>query len=98
MSENNFETWGIVDLFGHQRIAGWITEQTIGGETFIRVDVPIGDEDFHTRVFGKGAIYGMSFTDETIAREHAKATRATARPISLYTMGHLLEDKRIDEE
>jgi len=92
MSEQErFEAWGIVDLFGHKRLAGRITEQTIGGETFIRVDVPQGD-GFHTRLFGKGAIYGIALTDETIARETAKA--AAPRPVSAYDVRALIEDQR----
>ena len=32
--------WAIVEIFGHQRIAGFLSEQTIGGQSFVRVDVP----------------------------------------------------------
>lgn len=32
--------WAIVELFGHQRVAGRITQQTFGGASFVRVDVP----------------------------------------------------------
>lgn len=32
--------WAIVELFGHQRIAGRISEQVFGGTNLIRVDVP----------------------------------------------------------
>lgn len=32
--------WAIVELFGHQRIAGRISEQNFGGAHFVRVDVP----------------------------------------------------------
>lgn len=88
MEQERFEAWGIVDLFGHTRLAGRISEQTIGGETFIRVDVPNGGDSYHTRLFGKGAIYGMSLTDEAIAREVAK--RSTERPVSAYEVGNLL--------
>jgi hypothetical protein len=90
--KDHFEAWGIVDLFGHTRLAGRISEQTIGGETFIRVDVPNGPEldKFHTRLFGKGAIYGMSLTDEAIAREYAK--RSTTRPVSAYDVPTLIAD------
>lgn len=97
MSEQaeHFEAWGIVALFGHKQIAGRISEQTIGGETFIRVDVPTpanagSASTYYTQLFGKGAIYSMSLTDEAIAREFAK--RATARPVSAYDVAQLLRD------
>lgn len=32
--------WGVLELFGHQRIAGRISEQVFGGANLIRVDVP----------------------------------------------------------
>lgn len=96
MEQENFEAWGIVDLFGHQRIAGRISEQVIGGETFIRVDIPTTTEDFHTRLFGKGAIYSMSITDEPIARECADTHRANSRPVQAYAMRNLLQDHRSD--
>ncbi len=35
-----FEQWCVVDLYGHNRIVGLVSEQTIGGCAFIRVDVP----------------------------------------------------------
>lgn len=32
--------WAIVELMGHQRVAGRISQQTFGGAALIRVDVP----------------------------------------------------------
>lgn len=59
-----FEQWCILELFGHQRIAGYVTEATIGGGAFIRVDVPKpeGEGDLYTRYFGPSAIYAINPT------------------------------------
>jgi hypothetical protein len=38
--QQKFEQWAIVELFGHQRIAGLVTEQAVGGCSFVRVGVP----------------------------------------------------------
>jgi hypothetical protein len=35
-----FHSWAIVELFGHNQLAGLVTEQTIAGQSFIRIDVP----------------------------------------------------------
>lgn len=83
MSTDKFEAWAIVELFGHQRVAGRVSEQAIGGETFVRVDIPRVDEfaevdEFYTRLFGKGAIYCINVTDERAARVAAK--QICARP------------------
>lgn len=40
MDNQAFEAWAIVEVFGHQRFAGRVTEQSIGGCSFVRVDVP----------------------------------------------------------
>ena len=42
MSENvnTFEGWAILELMGHRRLAGLLSETQIGGAAFIRIDVP----------------------------------------------------------
>jgi len=67
MSETRFESWAVVELFGHQRVAGRVSEQAVGGCNFVRVDIPKGD-GFYTRLFGNGAIYAINVTDEAAAR------------------------------
>jgi hypothetical protein len=66
-----FEQWCIVELFGHTKIAGWVTEASIGGCNFIRVDVPKAEEEgtLYTRYLGNGAIYALNpTTKENVLR------------------------------
>lgn len=92
------EQWAIVELFGHQKIAGKLSEQTIGGCSFVRVDVPDTNAGKgFTKLYGNGAIYGISFVDEAIAR--AAAEYHTPAPVSRYEIGNLLpRQASIDEE
>ena len=75
--------WAIVELFGHARIAGRLSEHTIGGCSFVRVDIPAtdGNPQF-TRLFGQGAIYSVTFVTEEIAI--AAAATLEVRPVTVY--------------
>jgi len=71
---NGFKQFCIVELFGHSVIAGLVSEQTIGGTSFVRVDVPeTAQRKGYTKLFGAGAIYAMTPVDEATALAAAKA-------------------------
>lgn len=60
-AENEFELNAMIELFGHQRIAGLVTEHNIGGASFVRVDVPETDKQpKFTRFFNPSAIYAIN--------------------------------------
>ena len=87
-STEKFDQWCIVELFGHQRIAGKVTEQAVGGCNFVRVDVPaIGDRSAFTKLFGNGAIYAMSPVTEEIALSMAK--QISHAPVSPFEIPEL---------
>lgn len=79
----SFKQWAIIELFGHQRIAGLVTEQSVGGCSFVRVDVPETKKaPAFTKLYGNGAIYGISFVTEDVARAAAQSIRS--EPVSVY--------------
>lgn len=80
-------TWGLVELMGHNRVAGRITEETRFGTTWLRVDVPgIEGVPGFTQLYGSGAIYRITFTTEQVARAAAMHLR-TKPPLVLLGMG-----------
>lgn len=89
MSEQDkFEAWGVLELFGHLKLAGLLTEQSIGGCHFVRIDVPdTKDTPGYTRLFSNGAIYSISFVSEDVARGVSETLRA--RPVQSYELPHL---------
>jgi hypothetical protein len=96
-----FKSWGLLELFGHQRLAGELSEQTIGGCHFIRIDVPaLDDIPTYTRYFTQGAIYGMTPMAEATARKLANYLRAV--PVNAYELREkstpMLTSARVDDD
>jgi hypothetical protein len=101
--QQSFDQWCILELFGRQVIAGRVTEQVIGGCSFIRVDVPEcnGTPQF-TRLYGNGAIYAMTPVSEEAARVALKRFRPD--PVNVYvpelrqlTGGEIDDDNEFDD-
>ena len=89
--ENGF--YALVELFGHQRIVGFVSEYQLGGESFVRVDVPqIEDVAGFTRLFGKGAIYAINPLTEDVAKRLAVSVRAV--PLHAYALPAQIEHRR----
>jgi len=57
-----FASWAILELMGHRRLAGYVTEQEIAGHGFIRLDVPKGPEGGlkATQFYAPGAVYAIT--------------------------------------
>jgi hypothetical protein len=82
-AEQKMEMWAIVELFGHNQIAGLVGEQEIGGQAFVRVDVPETDGlPGFTKFYGSGAIYAITPTTEGIVR--LAVGRLAVKPINIW--------------
>jgi hypothetical protein len=79
-----FSEWCVVEIMGHKRFAGLVTEQAIGGASFVRVDVPEITTDkgitlpAFSKLFGASSIYCLSPCTEETARRFAAALQAEA--------------------
>jgi hypothetical protein len=92
-----FKSWAVVELFGHQQIVGQVSEQTIAGQGFIRVDVPATErQPAFTRLFGAGAIYAINPVTEEIARKFVNYYEQT--PIAAYELRALEPSKEREDE
>ena len=65
-----FRTWVLVELFGHQTVVGYASERTIAGHGFVQVNIPgSGMRPPMTRIFGPKAIYCITPISEEIAQD-----------------------------
>jgi phage gp37-like protein len=77
-----FESWAVVEVMGHQRYAGRVTEQAIGGCNFVRIDVPEVDKlPAFTKLLGQSSIFSITPVSRELAIEAVK--RFASRPITI---------------
>lgn len=74
-----FDQWAIVELMGHVRVAGRVTEEEHFGAKLGRVDIPTHDGGFATQFFGGGSVYRLTPCAEEVAR--AVALRNQPEPV-----------------
>lgn len=90
-TKTQFDEYCLVELFGHQKIVGRVTEATLAGGAFIRVDVPAfnGAKAF-TRFYGPSAIYSLNPVTEEIARGLMASYRN--EPVSRFDLPQIAEN------
>lgn len=89
MENQKFELWCLVELFGHNRIAGKCTEQNVAGVNMLRVDVPETKKNqAFTKFFSSGAIYAINPISEELATELAENLEVC--PVSVYEVRDLI--------
>jgi len=86
------KSWALLELFGHQRIVGFLSQQAFGTGVLFKVDVPdlLKDgkkvRDGFTRYFGISAIYSITPVDEQTVRSMLPSIDGTpTRPMTLHS-------------
>lgn len=78
----------VLELFGHSRIAGYVSEATFAGAPVVRVDVPqIGDTPPFTKMFHPNAVYAFNPVDEETMVYVAEQCRV--KPITVFDMSEM---------
>lgn len=82
--EPTFEGWAILELMGHRKPAGMVSEVTLAGGAFIRIDVPGEKGPTATQFYSPAAVYCITPTTENLAR--AFAQRAQPEPVTRWEL------------
>lgn len=72
-----YAEWSIIELMGHRRLGGFVSETTLAGGAFLRVDVP-GDaegETHSTQYYPPSSVYCLTPVSEEAARVVARQSR-----------------------
>lgn len=77
-----FEGWAILELMGHRRLAGMLTEREIAGHRFLRLDVHDGTDQVVTQFYSPSSVYAITPSTEQICR--ALGARLRPAPVSRY--------------
>ena len=67
--------WACVELMGHVKLAGRLTEEEKFGAKLGRLDIPQEDGSFVTQFFGGSSVYRITLVTEDVARVIARKSR-----------------------
>lgn len=93
--QEKFESFAIVEIMGHTKIAGMATAMQFGNTVMLRVDVPeTSKQPAFSKMYGMSSIFSISPVDEVTAKAHAEALEV--KPIMVWEVERSI-DKRVQE-
>ena len=93
-----FDEWCLLEIMGHQKYAGRVSEAVIAGQAFIRIDVPevrtcdgVVRASAFSKLFGPSSVYSITPIAEDVAR--AMAVQLQQSPINVYDLPDAWREK-----
>jgi hypothetical protein len=90
------DVWAIVELMGHVKLAGKLTEVERFGAKMGRLDIPQADGSYVTQFFGGGSIYRITPVSEEVARHVVKSTDPA--PVQAWDFPKQLDARRTEDQ
>jgi hypothetical protein len=94
--EKLFEGWAILELMGHRRLGGKVSEVEMFGAKMCRIDVPHAtdpDKTFVSQLYGGASIYCLTPCTEEAARAVAKLSQPA--PVQPWEFPQLPKSERV---
>ena len=90
-TQEHFESWAILELMGHQKMAGLVSETNIAGKGFLRIDVydEKGESVLFTRMVSPDSVYAINPVEREIALTIGAQSH---RPVQSYEVRRLIGD------
>jgi len=87
------ENWAILEIMGHERLAGRISDATVAGVPMLRVEVPATDKlPGFARLLSGASIFSLTPVPEAAAR--VVAARLAKNPIGDQLWAYSLDDRQ----
>lgn len=75
-TRQRFQQWAVLELMGHRRLAGLVTDEEVFGVSLMRLDIPGQDgEKPITQYYSPSSLYCLTPTTEEVARSVAAHNR-----------------------
>lgn len=93
-----FNEWAVLELMGHRRLAGKVTEEQIAGASFIRIDVYVYGAvvAVATQFYSPQAVYAITPTTEEIARAVSRTNQP--EPVARWELSLPAQSTNADDE
>jgi len=76
-TKERFKGWAILELMGHRRLGGFVSEDELAGAGMLRIDIPKSEGEGFTcsQYYSPAAMYALTLVSEEIARAVAKSNQ-----------------------
>lgn len=87
MEQPAYEGRAVLEIMGHRRLAGYLSEQLVAGVPFVRIDVPGPEGTMASQLYSPSSVYAITPTTEEIAR--GVAAQNQPRPVHPWELPRL---------